>query len=183
MSERAKSVPKARLIAFYAIIVIVAVVVVVVVANKGSGETAQPTIAGGYNATALNACLGTVPPPPGGASLPSSAPAQAAATGPQFNLLQSGQFVNVTNNQGTLGGTLRLHPGKVAGGGLRLDGTVHCLDGASQHLDAVIVRGTYALSPRSTCFGGTIILSGGGSSYQLSAGSKKLGAVSYSPKR
>jgi Kef-type K+ transport system membrane component KefB len=220
MAERAKRVPAARLIAFYLIIVIVAVVVVVVVANKGSGETAQPTIAGGYNAAVPNACLGTVPPPAGGAPLPSTAPAQAAATGPQFNLLQSGQFVNITNNQGTLGGTLRLHPGALPGGGLRLDGTVNCLGGGSQHLNAIIVpgtlatlsgtlgtakvaatlkrdppaagtanprtpssiKGTFAISPRSTCFGGSIRLSGGGSSYQLSAGTKQLGPVAYATK-
>ena len=210
----------ARLIAFYLITTVVTVVVVILVVSKGANETAQPSIAGGYNAAAPNACLGAVPPPAGGAPLPSTAPAQAAASGPQFNLLQSGQFVNITNNQGTLGGTLRLHPGTLSGGGRRLDGTVNCIAGGSQRLDAVIVpgpgatlagtlngvhvaaalkrdppapgsanprtpssiKGTYALSPRSTCFGGTMILNGSGSEYSLAAGTQKLGPVSYSTK-
>jgi Kef-type K+ transport system membrane component KefB len=208
------------LIAFYAIMAAVAVVVVVVVFNKASSEHPLPVIAGGYNASGPSSCLGSVPPPVGGAPLPATAPAQPAVLGPQFNLLQSGEFVNINNSQGTLSGHLRLHPGKVAGGGRLLSGTVDCVNGGKQDLHAIIVpsatpvlsgtlgaahigatlkrdpptpgtanprtpdgiAGVYALSPRSTCFGGSLKLSGGGSSYGLSAKSLKLGRVTYSTK-
>ncbi len=40
----------------------------------------------------------------------------------------------------------------------------------------------YSLSPRSTCFGSTLVLTGSGSSYQLAAQNTALGRVSYSPK-
>ena len=53
-------------------------------------------------------CIGPVPKPAGGIPLPATAPTQVAAAGPSFNVLQSGQFVNFTNNQSTLGGQLRL---------------------------------------------------------------------------
>ena len=44
------------------------------------------------------------------------------------------------------------------------------------------IGGTYALSPRSTCFGGSFKLGGGGSSYKVVAKSVTLGRVSYSSK-
>ncbi len=102
-----------RLIAFYLILAAISVAVVVIVVDKGRNEKAQPVIAGGYDASAPNPCLGAVPKRVGGAPLPPTAPAQPAPAGPSFNLQQSGQFVNITNNQGTLSGQLRLHPGSV----------------------------------------------------------------------
>jgi Kef-type K+ transport system membrane component KefB len=208
-----------RVIAFYVILAAITVAVVVIVVDKGRNEKAQPAIAGGYDASAPNACLGAVPKPVGGAPLPPTAPAQPAPAGPSFNLQQSGQFVNIGNNQGTLSGQLRLHPG--SGAGRRLTGTVDCVSGGKQQtLEAIVVPGakaalsgtlggapitavlkrdppdpgaanprippgiggTYALSPRSTCFGGTFKLNGGGSSYKVVAKSLTLGRVAYSTK-
>ncbi len=196
----------------------ISVAVVVVVVDRGANEKAQPAIAGGYVASAPNACLGPPPAPPRGEPLPLTAPAQPKPSGPAFNVLQSGQFVNLTNNAGTLSGELRLHPGAVAGNGRRLTGTVDCVNGKSVTLDGVAVAGaegaivgtlggvpfaaayksdppsagapaprtpsgiggTYALSPSSTCFGGSFILTGSGSSYELVAKGLDLGRVSYS---
>src|ERR1700751_3988500 len=109
-----------RLITFYAIIAVIGVAVVIFVVSKGGNEEAQPSIAGGYTLTAANACIGPVPKPAGGVPLPSTAPTQVAAAGPSFNLLQSGQFVNFTNNQNTLGGKLRLDAKTLPGNAHRL---------------------------------------------------------------
>ena len=98
-----------RLVIFYAIIAVIGVAVVVFVVSKGGNEKAQPSIAGGYTLSAASPCIGPVPKPAGGIPLPATAPTQVAAAGPSFNVLQSGQFVNFTNNQNTLGGQLRLN--------------------------------------------------------------------------
>src|SRR4029077_13515884 len=171
----------------------------------------------GYVATAPNACLGPVPKPPPGAPLPSTAPAQPKISGPSFNIVQSGQYVDITNNQSTLSGQLRLSPVALPGQGRRLTGTVDCVKGGKQlKLDAVAVAGAkgaitgtlggvpiaaqlkssppdpgaaaprtptgiggkYALSPRSTCFGSSFVLNGGGPTYSVVAQSLKLGHVS-----
>ncbi len=208
-----------RLIAFYVVIAAITVGVVVYVAHQGGKEKAQPVIAGGYDASAPNPCLGAKPTPIGGAPLPATAPAQPAPAGPSFILQQSGQFVNLTNNQGTLSGQLRLHPSALAGGAHRLTGTVDCVSGGRHlELNALAVAGAktaftgtlggapitatlkrdapdpgaanprtpngiagkYALSPRSTCFGGALTLAGGSHNYAVSAKSQKLGQVAYS---
>lgn len=130
----------ARIVAFYVILAVITTAVVVFVVNKGVSEKAQPAIAGGYVASAPNTCLGPVPPPPGGTPLPTTAPTQPKPTGPAFSVLQSGQFVNFTNNARTLGAQLRLQAGTLTGGGHRLTGTVNCVSGAKQlKLDAVAV--------------------------------------------
>ena len=41
------------------------------------------------------------------------------------------------------------------------------------------LAGTYTLSPRSTCFGGTFVLVGGGSRYRASANGMPLGSILY----
>ena len=210
-----------RLIVFYAILAAIATGVVVVVVEQGSKEHAQPPIAGEYVASGPDSCLGSVPPPPGGAPLPSTAPAQPLQSGPAFNLDQSGQFVDLGNNQGTLSGQLRLHSTALARGAHRLTGTVDCVSGTKQlRLSAIAVPGPraqitgtlggapltavfkqspplpgtatprtpdgigglYALSPRSTCFGNTFMLTGSGTSYRLSAAGVALGRVTYSTK-
>src|SRR3984885_2025698 len=130
-----------RLLTFYGIVAVIAVAVVIFVVDKGGSEKAQPAIAGGYAASAANPCIGPVPKPAGGIPLPSTAPAQAAATGPSFNVLQSGQFVNFTNNQGTLGGKLRLSGTALAGKAHRLTGNVSCVNGKSLSLNAIAVSG------------------------------------------
>jgi Kef-type K+ transport system membrane component KefB len=127
---------------FYVVLAAVAAAVVAIVVAKGGKEHAQPPIAGEYIAAAPTPCLGPVPPRPGGAPLPSTAPAQPVATGPLFNVNQSGQFVNLTNNQGSLTGQLRLQQRTLAGGAHRLTGTVNCVSGGkSLRLDARAVPG------------------------------------------
>jgi Kef-type K+ transport system membrane component KefB len=130
-----------RLIAFYAILAAITVAVVVIVVAKGATEKAQPAIAGGYDARAASPCIGPQPKPAPGAPLPATAPAQSKPAGPSFNLSQSGQFINVSNNQNTLGGQLRLHPG--SGSAPRhLTGTVDCVSGGgSRSIDAVVSTG------------------------------------------
>ncbi len=211
-----------RAITFYVILAAITIAVVAIVFDHGQTEQALPAIAGGYAATGPNACLGPVPPPPGGAPLPPTAPAQPATAGPLFTVKQSGQFVNFANNQGTLSGELRLHPGALANGGYRLTGTAGCVSGGDRNVNAVAIpgpkgsisgtiggapfaatfkseppdpgtatpriptqiAGSYGVSPRSTCFGGTFKLAGSPSAYTVTAGNppQKLGTVTYSTK-
>src|SRR6201995_5882659 len=112
-----------RVIIFYAIIPGVGGAVVFFVVSKGGNEKAQPSIAGGYTLAAASPCIGPVPKPAGGIPLPATAPTQVPASGPSFNVLQSGQFVNFTNNQNTLGGQLRLNHQTLSGNSHRLTGT------------------------------------------------------------
>jgi Kef-type K+ transport system membrane component KefB len=130
-----------RLIAFYAILAALTAIVVVLVIDRGGSEKALPAIAGGYVASAPSSCLGPAPAPVGGAPLPATAPTQLPAPGPAFSVNQSGQFVNLTNNQRTLGGQLRLQPDATAGGAHRLTGTIDCVSGKQQTLDALAVPG------------------------------------------
>ncbi len=144
-----------RLGIFYAIIAVIGAAVVIFVVSKGGDEKAQPAIAGGYAMAAASPCIGPVPKPAGGIPLPPTAPTQVAASGPSFNVLQSGQFVNFTNNQNTLGGQLRLDAKTLPNNAHRLTGDVNCVSGgASLHLDAVATPG-----PKAT-INGTL---GGGS--------------------
>src|SRR5437764_12255400 len=131
-----------RLGVFYAILAAVTVAVVIIVIDKGRNEKPQPAIAGGYVSTAAAPCIGPGPKPVGGQPLPPTAPTQLPATGPSFNVLQSGQFVNFKNNQNTLGGKLRLNEETLPGGGHRLTGNVECVSGGSSSaLDAVVIPG------------------------------------------
>ncbi|HSC03632.1 MAG TPA: cation:proton antiporter [Solirubrobacteraceae bacterium] len=131
-----------RLITFYAIIAVIGVAVVIFVVSKGGDEKAQPAIAGGYTLASAAPCVGPVPKPPPGQPLPPTAPTQVPASGPSFNVLQSGQFVNFTNNQNTLGGQLRLNETTLPGGGHRLTGDVNCVSGGrSLKLDAIATGG------------------------------------------
>ena len=126
---------------FYAILAAISVVVVVLVVDKGASEKALPAIAGGYVAGSPNSCLGPAPKPAAGLPLPSTAPVQLPPPGPAFSINQSGQFVNVTNNQRTVGGQLRLHPDTTASGGHRLTGSVNCISGGQRKLEAVAIAG------------------------------------------
>jgi Kef-type K+ transport system membrane component KefB/nucleotide-binding universal stress UspA family protein len=134
-----------RLITFYAILAVIGVAVVIYVVEKGGSEKAQPSIAGGYTLAAASPCIGPVPKPAGGTPLPATAPTQVAASGPSFNVLQSGQFVNFTNNQNTLGGQLRLGATTLRANSHRLTGTVDCVSGGkSLKLDAISTPGAKA---------------------------------------
>src|ERR1700749_1422742 len=131
-----------RLVIFYAIIAVIGVAVGIFGVSKGGGEKPQPSIAGGYTLSAASPCIGPVPKPAGGIPLPATAPTQVSAAGPSFNILQSGQFVNFTNNQNTLGGQLRLDAKTLPGNSHRLTGTVNCVSGGrSLALNAIAVPG------------------------------------------
>ena len=97
-----------QLAIYYALLVLAVTIVTIVVVQAGEDEKAQPSIAGGYDVQAPNACLGATPKPPPGKQLPPEAPPAPKAAGPSFDVKQSGQFVNLSNIQGTLGGKLRL---------------------------------------------------------------------------
>src|SRR3954447_6247858 len=113
-----KGTSSVRLALYYAFLAAAVAVVAIIVVGKGEDKKAQPSIAGGYDAAAPNACLGAPPAPakgrplpptpPRGGPRPPPAPPQPLVGGPSFDVKQSGQFVNLSNTQGTLGGTLRL---------------------------------------------------------------------------
>jgi hypothetical protein len=181
---KAPTPPRGRLVAFYIGLAVITAAVVAVVISIGTGEDPQPPIAGGYNVSGESACLG-----------------------PQFDLKQSGQFVNAENAEETLSGSLRFEDGK-------LTGTVDCIDGGSQELDATVeentlsgtlggqplsaelrrdppplgsarprapgsIAGEYSLSPRSDCLGGAFELEGDGGSYEILEGDHTLGELAY----
>jgi K+:H+ antiporter len=215
-SEIPEPAGKRRLIVFYVILAVITAAGVIFVINQGKDEKAQPRISGGYDAAAPTPCLGKTPPPTG-APLPPTAPAQPAVAGPSFDVKQSGQFVNLSNVQNTLGGKLRLHKTKGPTGGHLLTGTVNCVNGKDAKFRGYaaprpagtitgVLGGTsvvanlrrdppdpgtpkprvpgsvaavYKLSPRSTCFGGLMTLSGSGTRYKVKANGKVLGSVSY----
>lgn len=215
-SEIPEPASQRRLIVFYIILAVITAAGVILVINEGKDEKSQPLIAGGYDAAAPNPCLGKTPAPTG-APLPPTAPAQPAVAGPSFDVKQSGQFVNLSNVQNTLGGKLRLHTTKGPNGGHLLTGTVNCVNGkhakfrgyAAPRPAGTItgtlgaapvvanlrrdppdpgtpkarvpgsVAATYKLSPRSTCFGGLMKLTGGDTRYRVQANGKTLGTVRY----
>jgi Kef-type K+ transport system membrane component KefB len=188
-----------RLTAFYVALALLAVGASGIVLHAGRHERAQPSIAGTYEANAPSACLGGAP-----------------RTRPAFSLRQSGQFVSLTNQHGSVGGELRLSAGppRRAYG---LTGSVRCADGGSERFRGSIrpgaggelagvlggdrltatlrhdppepgtptprapgdLDGLYALSPRSTCFGGRFELSGDGSALSVRAADQRLGRLSY----
>jgi Kef-type K+ transport system membrane component KefB len=217
ISDVAPPPPPRRLIAFYAVLAIVTAAVAALVISKGEEEQAQPSIAGGYDATGPHACLGPAPPPPKGPPLPPTAPPQAQVTGPSFDVKQSGQFVNFSNTQGTLGAKLRLETAEDEQAPRRLHGDVDCVNGETADFEGTAtpgqkgriegtlggqeaaadlkrdppdagaprprvpgsIEGLYKLSPRSTCFGGTLDLEKKDSGYELSARDQELGTVAY----
>jgi Kef-type K+ transport system membrane component KefB len=127
--------------AYYVALGAVTAAVAVAVFAVGSDKHAQPSIAGGYDAAAPNPCLGPAPPKPPSPSLPVTAPAQARVNGPSFDVKQSGEFVNLTNNRSTLGGKLRLEGGKGKTGPRKLSGDVSCVNGGTKHFEGTAVPG------------------------------------------
>jgi Kef-type K+ transport system membrane component KefB len=113
---------------YYVALAVITAVVAVIVISAGKDEKAQKTIAGGYDAAGPVACLGAPPPKPTGAPLPPSAPTQPPVPGPSFDVKQSGEFVNFSNTQNTLGAKLRLEGGK-GNAPRKLSGAVSCVNG------------------------------------------------------
>ncbi|MEA2479132.1 MAG: hypothetical protein QOJ07_1054, partial [Thermoleophilaceae bacterium] len=132
---------KTRLVIFYVVLAAITAAVAIIVIGKGQDEHGLTSIAGGYDATAPNACLGSPPAKPKGAPLPATAPAQAKVGGPSFDVKQSGQFVNLSNTQKTLSAKLRLDSKKLAGGTHRLHGSVSCVNGKSQSFEGTATPG------------------------------------------
>jgi Kef-type K+ transport system membrane component KefB len=132
---------RTRLTIYYVVLALVTAAVAIVVISAGHDEKSQKPIAGGYDAIAPNACLGTPPPPPSGPPLPPTAPAQPQVGGPSFDVKQSGQFVNFTNTQGNLGAKLRLEGGE-GSGPRNLSGDVSCVNGKTQHFSGTATPGS-----------------------------------------
>ena len=128
-----------RLVAFYVVLGLLTAVVSFLVISKGQDEKPQPEIAGGYDASAPNPCLGKPAAPAEAIELPSTAPAQAPPSGPSFDLKQSGQFINLANPQGTLSGKLRLREG--SGEQPRLTGDINCVDGKTLPFEGTVTPG------------------------------------------
>src|SRR5258706_16110845 len=104
-------VPKRRLVVYFVILGIFAGGVAIAVIAAGKNETPEPAIAGGYDVSFSNPCLGKA--------------------GQQFDLKQSGQFITLQNTGGGPSGKLRFRSG-------RLTGTVDCAGGGSGQLTAVV---------------------------------------------
>ena len=138
----ARGTSSLRLALFYAFLALAVAVVAVIVVNKGEDKKAQPSIAGGYDLQAPNACLGSPPPPAKGAPLPATAPPQPLVGGPSLDVKQSGQFVNLSNTQGTLAGKLRLKEKPLPNGSRALTGDVNCVKGKKQHFVGTATPGS-----------------------------------------
>jgi Kef-type K+ transport system membrane component KefB/nucleotide-binding universal stress UspA family protein len=134
--------PKGRLLAIYILLGLATAAILAVVAAAGEDKQAMQSIAGGYDASGPDACLGAPPAPSPGPALPATAPTQPPAGGPAFDVKQSGRFVNVSNAAGTLGGRLELAEKADARGARRLTGDVTCVNGRTQKLDATVTTGT-----------------------------------------
>src|SRR5215210_6525348 len=172
-----------RLTAYYVVLIVAVAAVAALVLSAGSKEKAEPTIAGGYDVTQGQACLGD-----------------------QVDFRQSGQFASVQRADGSGAGKLRFEDG-------RLTGEVTCAAGGAQPLRATVrggavqgtvgrdplkaefareppdpgaqkpqppgsVEGEYKLVPRSACLGGKIELEGPASALEV-AGKKVAGELAY----
>src|SRR5437588_8354347 len=176
--------PVRRLVVYYGLLLAALAAVMSVTMIYGGREHPAKPIAGGYDVAQGGACMGA-----------------------QVDLIQSGEFVNLGNAQGTLSGHLRLR-------GSRLSGSASCLTGKPAPLDAqarglnltgtvggqplnLIFRrqppppgalkprvpgslaGSYSITPSSRCLGGTLKL-GAGSQPGLSGASKGVaGTLRY----
>jgi Kef-type K+ transport system membrane component KefB len=120
---------RSKMTIYYVVLAALTAVVVAIVLASGEDKKAQPSIAGGYDATAPNACFGEPPPAASGKPLPKTAPAAPPVAGPSFDVQQSGEFVNISNVQGNLSGRLRVEGGEGAEGPRKLSGDVNCVGG------------------------------------------------------
>jgi Kef-type K+ transport system membrane component KefB len=159
-----------RLIGLYLLLGVVVIGGSIAIFAAGSGEHAQPSVAGGYDISG----------------------AAAKCVGPRVDLRQSGQFVAFQQQDGTIVAKPRLRDG-------RLRGDVRCVDGRRAALVAPVgttkgqlagtiggepfvarqrrdppaagvqrprvpssIGGKYQLQPRSDCLGGKLELDGAG---------------------
>jgi Kef-type K+ transport system membrane component KefB len=173
-----------RLLVFYAVAAIVVAVVAVTTIKAGEEQDTEPAIAGGYDVVGHSACLGS-----------------------EFDVKQSGRFVNIHNADRTFTGKLELEDGK-------LTGEVGCVGGGEAELEATVrgemisgtldgrpfsaelerdppeagsarprapgsIEGDYKLSPRSDCLGGSLAIEGGGGDVELLVEGSSVGEGRY----
>ena len=173
-----------RLVAIYVVMAVAVAAVAIGAITAGEELTAQRSIAGGYDLERPDPCLGA-----------------------SFDLRQSGEFVNVENAEGTLGGSLRVDEG-------RLTGDVACVDGGMAELRAQVdsdgvegtvagrpvrgelkrdppragvprprapdsIEGEYELTPRLPCLGTKLAIEGSGSEVELLRDEREVGRARY----
>src|SRR5215218_6422868 len=139
--EVQRSISGKLLAVYYGVLLAAVAAVAALVVSIGDDEEAQPSIAGGYDLSEPNPCFGEPPAPPSGAPLPPTAPPQPEVAGPSFDVRQSGQFVNLTNTQGTLGGELRLEEEARPDGSRELRGEVQCVNGKTLGFEGFATAG------------------------------------------
>ena len=132
--DQERPASKTRLIAFYVALFAITAIVSAIVITAGEEKEGLESIAGGYDVSAANECLGSPPAAQGGRPLPETAPAQAQVAGPSFDVKQSGEFVNVSNPQRTVSGKLRFGDER-PGGARELTGEINCANGAKLDFD------------------------------------------------
>ena len=172
------------MVGVYFVLTLLLAVVSVFVLAAGADREPQPAVAGGYAVLDGQACLGEA-----------------------LELSQSGQFIGLSNGEGTLGGKLELDEEE-------LTGDVSCVGGASAELDATVaeerlegtlggrpvnaeltrgpsgltartsrqpgsVAGEYELVPRSACLGEELALEGDGAVVELLVEERVVGEVRY----
>ncbi|MGI8462229.1 MAG: cation:proton antiporter, partial [Solirubrobacterales bacterium] len=158
-----KKVSNRRMTIFYVVLFVAGAVAATLSFGAGEDEVATQPIAGGYVVEGGNPCVGE-----------------------GFDVKQSGEFINLTNPDQNLSGSLRFQPPEMTG-------TVKCVDGSEAELDATAdgttIEGTlgeetlaatfetdppppgtpqpkspnsivseYTLAPRSACLGGRIAI-------------------------
>ena len=172
-----------RLTLFYGLLAVMVVVVATLVISAGQDREAQKPIAGGYDVTRANACLGE-----------------------KFDVKQSGRFVNFDNPDGSLGGRLEVDEGKLTGdvdcverrhGRLRREGRQRSAGrdpgwpARRCRAQARPPRGRRAEAarpehrggrlqalPRSPCLGAKLVIEGG-SDVDFLTGGKTIGTAEY----
>ena len=171
------------LVAIYIVMAVAVAVVATVVFTAGEDLSPEKPIAGGYDLQRPDACLGA-----------------------SFDLRQSGEFVNIENADGSLGGSLRDKDGQLTGdvscvdGGsadLRADARDRALEGTigGRAIQAELTRdppapgprprapdsiaGDYELKPRSACLGAKLAIEGSGSEVELLRGETPAGSADY----
>ena len=176
--------PPSRVAVYYVVLILVTAAVVIGVIVAGSDKHAQPTIAGSYDVSSGAACLGA-----------------------KAFVVQSGQFVSLSNTQGTLSGELTFKHGQ-------LTGTADCIRHAQAAIDAHVVNGLllgtiggrplaaqlkgdpptpgvplprapgsisgiYTLTPTSNCLGTNVTLTESGSRVEVVTKGIRRGTIVY----
>jgi Kef-type K+ transport system membrane component KefB/nucleotide-binding universal stress UspA family protein len=173
-----------RLIAIYVVMALAITTVAIGGITAGQELTPERSIAGGYDLDRPDPCLGA-----------------------GFDLRQSGEFVNVENAEGTLGGRLRTEQGRLSGevacagggtaelrAGLARGGLVGAVDGRPVRAELTrdppqagvprprapdSIEGEYELLPRSPCLGAELAIEGSGSEVELLRDERAVGRARY----